>query len=143
MSARASLSAALGARMRERLPLPPSAHPGLGVVTVPPDDGGVGLPLPSVPVTVTAYVVPGARPARAQSSVGQGAVTGLPPPTGTAVTAYGPPVPAAGDRVTATLVGPVACTPTTGELAAGVVTDVGDDAGVRAPPEPAAVAVTE
>jgi hypothetical protein len=93
----------------------------------------VGLPLPSRPLTVTAYVVSGASPDTVQSVVGQDAVTGLPPPTGTAVTVYGPPVPGAGDTCTPTLPAPVACTSATGEPAAGVVTTAVVEPGVAAP----------
>ena len=53
---------------------------------------------------------------------GQVLVTVLPPPKGTAVMVYGPPVPGAGDTVRAKLVGLVACRSTTGAPAAGVVT---------------------
>ena len=74
--------------------------------------------------------------------MGQVTVTGLPPPTGTAVTVYGPLVPGAGDTFTSTLEGLVACTSTTGEPAAGVVTVWGGDAGVGALLGPVPVAVT-
>jgi hypothetical protein len=114
----------------------------LGVVTASTADGGVGLPLPSRPLTVTAYVVSGASPDTVQSVVGQVAVTGLPPPTGTAVTVYGPPVPGAGDTFTLTPPAPVACTSATGEPAAGVVTAVTVEAGVAAPLELVPVVVT-
>ena len=77
----------------------------------------------------------------AQGDVGQVTVMGLPPPTGVAVTVYGPPEPGAGVTVTVAAVGPVACTSTAGAPAAGVVMVSGGDAGVVPPPELVPVAV--
>ena len=69
-------------------------------------------------------------------------LTVLPPPSATAVTAYGPPVPGAGDTLTTTLVGLVVSTSTLGAPAAEVVTVWGGDAGVGPPLGPVPVAVT-
>ena len=57
-----------------------------GVTTVPAGEGGVGLPVDaSVPVADTVYAMPGVRPVRAQVGEAHVAVTGAPPPMGTAV----------------------------------------------------------
>ena len=58
----------------------------LGVTTVPAGEGGVGLPVEaSVPVAATAYAIPGVRPVMEQVGEAHVAVTGAPPPLGTAV----------------------------------------------------------
>ena len=96
-------------------------------------EGGVGLPSAPVPVTVTEYDVPEARPVRVQSVVLQTTLMGGPPPTGRAVNVNGAPVPGVGAIATSTLVGLLACTSAAGEPAAGVVTVPAGDAGVGAP----------
>ena len=80
------------------------------------------MPPESVAATWMLYVVPGARPVREHVADGQFLVAVLPPLMATAVTAYGPRVPGAGDTLTATLVGLVVCMSTLGAPAAEVVT---------------------
>ena len=79
-----------------------------------------------------------------QVEVRQLCVMGLPPdpPTGVALTTYGPRVPVAGDTMTAMVVAPVAPASTAGAPAPGVVTTLGDDAAVEAPVEPMPRAVS-
>lgn len=79
-----------------------------GVVTVVGADDGVG-PDAVEAAAETSYVVPGGRPVMLQS-YGTAHVTdiGEPPPTGVAVTVYGPLLPAGGEYVALILVGPVA-----------------------------------
>ena len=76
-------------------------------------------------------------------ALAQTTVMGVPPPTGTAVTVKGPVVPGAGEMSTTAEVGLVAVASTmVGDLAAGVVTVSGGDAGVVAPLGPLPVAMT-
>ena len=68
-----------------------------GVVTVVGADAGVG-PDAVEAAAVTSYVVPGGRPVMLQSyGTAHVTVIGEPPPTGVAVTVYGPLLPAGGE----------------------------------------------
>jgi len=60
--------------------------------------------------------VPGARPVKSQSAVAQVTVTGLPPPTGVAVTVYGPDMPELGKIVAWADVGLIATASVAGVL---------------------------
>lgn len=60
--------------------------------------------------------MPGARPVKLQSAVAHVTVTGLPPPTGVAVTVYGPDMPVLGNIVAWADVGLIATVSVAGVL---------------------------